>query len=134
MPLFVWSFVRIQASTKQNKTGKGRRRLRSPSPTSSPHRNSKGDKKGSDDGNAKRHHNLPAQVRQGKRTDYLASISRRESVEREIHVIAGIFSNVQSSKLQHDASSETSVHTNTQLNLLAKQEKNRNCCNLYPGK
>ena len=45
--MYTWRSVRIQALP-----GKGKGRPSSPSPTGSPHRNSKDDGKGSDDGSA----------------------------------------------------------------------------------
>ena len=39
-----------------------------------------------------------------------------------IHVILGMFPNVHNSKRQLDADSETSVHTNTQQNLLVERK------------
>ena len=46
--------TKIGVHSSMNRTrGKGKGRLRSPSPTGSPHRNSKGDGRGSDDGQAR---------------------------------------------------------------------------------
>ena len=46
--------------------------------------------------------------------------SRKDVARREIHVIIGMFPNVQNSNLETDAGSKTSMHTNTQLNLFMK--------------
>ena len=69
----------------------------------------------------KAHRNLLVKVSQGKKTDYLVQTSRKEVAKREIHVIIGMFPNVQNINLQQDANSETSVHTNTLLNLLMEK-------------
>ena len=70
----------------------------------------------------KTHQNLLVKVRQGKRTDHLAQISRKEVVKREIPVVLGVSLNVQHSELQPDAGTETSLFTNTQLNLMMKRK------------
>ena len=61
--------------------------------------------KGSDDGGA-------------EGTPKLAGDSPSGKVRKEILVVIGISPNMQNSKLQPDASTETPVFTNTQLNLL----------------
>ena len=71
--------------------------------TVSPHRKSKGDVKGSDDGSAegtpqctgKAHHNVQVKVSQEKRRDYLVQTSRKEFANGEIRVIIGTFPKVQ---------------------------------------
>ena len=75
------------------------------------------DGKGSDDGSAIR----VVKVSQGEQTDYLVRTSKQEVAKGEIHVISGIFPNLQNSSLQVDADSESSVHTNTQLHLRMKR-------------
>ena len=89
--------------------GKGEGRPRSLSPTGSPHRNSKGDGKGSDDGSA-----------QGIRQNSGKSPSR-ESEQTTFHKLPEWKlpkePNVQNSKLQVDATSETSVQ-----NLLTQEK------------
>ena len=69
----------------------------------------------------KAHSNLLVKVRQVKRTDYLVQTSRKKVAKGEIRVVVGVFSNVHNSKLQVDADSESSVHTNTQQNVLMKR-------------
>ena len=66
--------------------------------------------------------NLLVKVRQGKRTDYHVSTSRKKVARREVRVIIGKFPNDQESNLQADADSETSVHTNTELNRRMERE------------
>ena len=61
-------------------------------------------------------------VRQEKPTDYLAQTSRKEVAKGEINVIIGMFPNVQYSKLQVNADSETGIHINTQQNVLMKRK------------
>ena len=78
-----------------NKNGKGKGRPRSLSSTGAPHRNSNCDGKGSDDGSAIR----VVKVRQGKQKDYLVQNSKQEVAKGEIHVIVGMFPNVQNSSL-----------------------------------
>ena len=70
----------------------------------------------------KAHRNLLVKVHQGKPTSCFAETSRTEVVWREIRAITGMCQKVQNSKLQIDAKSETSVHTNTQQNLLMIRE------------
>ena len=60
-------------------------------------------------------------VSQGKQTDYLIQTSKQEVAKGEIHVMIGMFLNVQNSSLQVDADSETCVHTNTQPHLMMKR-------------
>ena len=52
-------------------------------------------------------------------------LQERKLPERGIHVIIGMFLDVQNSDLQMYANSETSVQTNTQLNLLMTRELQR---------
>ena len=66
-----------------------------------------------DDGGAK-----GTQIRQRKRTGCFVQTSREGVAKGELHVIIGMFQNVQNSTLQVDAHSTTSVHTNAQQNLL----------------
>ena len=61
-------------------------------------------------------------VCQWKRTDYFGQIWRQEVAKWVIHVVVGMFPKVQNSKLQVDANSAASVHTNTQQNLLMNCE------------
>ena len=78
---------------------------RSPSPTGSPHRNSK--------------------TRRVTENVAMTEVLKTATFARkrgEVHVIVGMFPHVQNSKRQVDAHSETSVHTNTQRNLLMKRE------------
>ena len=77
-----------------NKKGKGKGRPRSPSSTGSPHRNLIGDGKGSDDESAIR----VVKFRQGWQRDYLGQNSKQEVAKGEIHVIVGMFPNVQKFK------------------------------------
>ena len=49
------------------------------------------------------HQDLLVKVRQGKRTDHFVQTSRKEVAQSEIHVIVGMFPNVQNSKLRVDA-------------------------------
>ena len=82
-----------------NKKGKGKGRPRSPCPTGSPRLNSTGDGKGSDDGSAKGTPkvNWTTPVRKSEQTTFVQS-SRREVSEGEVHVIIGMFVDVQNSK------------------------------------
>ena len=66
----------------------------------------------------KAHQHLLLKVSQEKRTDYLVQTSRNEIAK--VQIIVGMFQNMQSSKLQVDADSDTRVHTNTKQNLLMK--------------
>ena len=50
------------------------------------------------------------------------SAKERKLPKGEIHVIIGMFANVQSSMRQVDADSETNVHSNTQQNLLMRRK------------
>ena len=52
-------------------------------------------------------------ARQGKRTGYFVRASQKEVARSENHVKMYIFQNVQESKHQVDANSETSVYSNT---------------------
>ena len=61
----------------------------------------------------KAHQNFLVEVGQGLHSDCFVQTSRKEVAKGEIHVILGMLPNVQNSKLQVDADSETSVHTNT---------------------
>ena len=101
-----------------NKKGKGKGRPRSPSRTGSPHRNMKGDGKCSDDGNAKGIPKLTGQSPSAKLNRLPCMNFKTGSCQKGICVIIIIFLNVQDSNLKPDASSETSVFTDTQLNLL----------------
>ena len=65
--------------------------------------------------------NLLVQDLRDKRTDYFVQTSRMEVVHEVMFVIIGMFPNVQNSKLQVDADSETCVHTETQQNLRVKK-------------
>ena len=101
-----------------NKKGKGKGRLRSPSPTGSLHRNSKGEGEGSDAGSAKGTPKGAGKSPQGKA---FVQTSRQEVGRRANHVISGMFSRMCNFlNLQEDASSETRMLTNIQLNLLMK--------------
>ena len=79
----------------RNKKGKGNGRPRSPSPTGSPHRISKGDGMGGADGGATSTPNLHPQksVRKSGQTT-LCKLQERELPKREIHVTIGMFPNV----------------------------------------
>ena len=59
--------------------------------------------KGSDDGNSKKRKHLLVKVSQEKRTDNLAQASRNAVAKGDVHVIIGMFVNVQHSNLQQDA-------------------------------
>ena len=101
-----------------NKKGRGKGRPRSPTPTGPPHRNSKG---GDDWDVLKIYRKFLVKVRQGKQTDNAVQTSRKESVQRRIHVMIGMFLNGQFSNLPVDADSET-MCTQTHINLLTKRE------------
>ena len=66
--------------------------------------------------------NWLVKVCQWKRTDYLVQNWRQEVANWVIHVVVGMFPKVQNSKLQVDANSAASVHTNTPQNLLMNCE------------
>ena len=72
------------------------------------------------------HQHLLVKVRNGKGTDYLVQTSTKEVAKGEIHVIIGMFPNVQNSKFQVDADSETSVHASTQqIFVVGKKHQHR---------
>ena len=74
-------------------------------------RNSKGDGKSSDDGSANR--------------QLCTNFKRKEAAKGGTPVIVSMFPNVQNSKRQVDADSETSVHTHTQQKMLIKRNQHR---------
>ena len=87
-----------------------------------PHRNSKGDGKGGADGGAEGSiPKLTGKSPSGKANRLLCTNSTKKVAKGDIHVVIGMFANVQNSKLQVDADSETSVHTNSLQNLLWKR-------------
>ena len=99
-----------------NVEGKGR--PRSPSPTGSPHRNSKRDGKSGDDGSTKGTPKHTGKSPSGK-TNKLSCINfKKESCQKGNFCNYWHFLNVQTSKIQPEASSETNASTNTQLTLL----------------
>ena len=105
-----------------NKKCKGKGRPRSLFRTGSPHWKSKGEGKGSDHGSGRdTHQNLLVKVRQGTRTNHLVQTSRKEIARGDFHAIIGMCPSVQNFQFQVDADSETSLHANTQLNLLMKR-------------
>ena len=83
-----------------NKKGKSKGRPRSPFPTASPHRNSNGDGKGSDDGSVKGTPTLTGKSPSGNANRLLCTSFTKETAIGEIHVIIGMFPTAQNSKLQ----------------------------------
>ena len=78
--LFIWTSMRIQMTRTRKSKGKGW--LRSPSPTASPHRNSKGDGKGNDDGGAKGTQSLNGKSLSVRANRLLCRIFKRENCQK----------------------------------------------------
>ena len=70
----------------------------------------------------KAHQNSLAQARQKTQTDYFVQLSRKEVAKGESHVIIGMLTECTKFKVPGGCeNSKTSVHTNTQENLLMKR-------------
>ena len=99
-----------------HKTGKGKKRPRSPSPTGSAHLNSKGVGKGSDDGGA------TGTPTSGKANRLLCTNFKKRSCQRGNSCNHWHVPECPKFKAPADASLETRVHANTQLNLLRRRK------------
>ena len=120
-PNFILRSMRIRAWPEQEKQREGDDLVHLLQ-QAQPHRNSKGDGKGGADGGAEGSiPKLTGKSPSGKANRLLCTNSTKKVAKGDIHVVIGMFANVQNSKLQVDADSETSVHTNSLQNLLWKR-------------
>ena len=123
--------IRAHSNMTQNKKGTRKGRLRSLSPTGSPHRSSKGDGKGSGDGSANDTPTLTGKSPPGKANRPHCINSRKEVARKDIHLIIGMFPNVQNSNLQVGCSFGDKCAYRDSSKSADEMKKTSNCCNSH---
>ena len=114
-----------------NKKGEGKGRPRSLSPTGQPHRNSKRDGKCSDHGSAEGTPKFTGKSPSESEQTTLYKLQERKLPKVNFMQFLACSRMCKKSILQPDTSSETSVFTNAQLNLLVKRKISNKCKSHY---